>query len=128
MLQQKWTEPSIAAGFVAVPARFLRSYADMEPPLTDFEFIFVVNLVDYMRGDGKPAFASWDTLAADLSVEPEIIRSTIESLKAKGYLEEVAIQRDRGELTGYDIRGLRKKLDEMLSPPVTDSPRHRSPR
>lgn len=130
-LQDKWTEASIGAGFIAVPTVFLRQYSRMKPALTDFQFIFLINFVDYFRGR-KPVFTGWETLARDLNVDADVIKATIDELVAKGYVEEVLGTGDRGNLIAYDINGLRAKLDELIPPPPPPSklqkPRHQSPR
>jgi hypothetical protein len=122
-LQNKWTVRSIAAGFVGVPVVLLRNYSKLKPALTDFEFIFVINLVDYFR-DGKPAYPSWETLASDLEVEADIVGNTIDSLIAKGYVDRVQYRGDRGEITGYDIKGLRNAIDALLPKRQLTSDRH----
>jgi biotin operon repressor len=110
-IKAKWPDPLWRWGFIPVARAFLRNYRRLEPPITHFQAILLMNLIDYVWTEERPAYPSSDRLAEDLGESTARIEKALQQLEENGY-----VKRDfQGEkLLGYNIEGLYSNLRALI--------------
>ena len=90
-------------GYLAVPALFLRHYAQLKPySLTSGEALFVLHLMEF-KWDSKAPFPAYRTLAARMGVSDKMARRHAQSLEVKGYLKR---KKRKGTTNRFDLNPL----------------------
>ena len=108
---QKWPGNLLDAGFVPVSRIFLRNYFRLEPKLSDFEALFLINLVDYVWSDRR-AFPGWQRLSEDLGIPVSRVTDTLEELQMKGFISFVSVKDNKGR--AYSLEQFYLKLEELI--------------
>lgn len=72
-------------GWLSVPTKFLRSYAEMNPPLSPGEALFVLQLMTF-KWDAAAPFPSYGRIAKAMGVTDKMVRRYAQSLQKKQYL------------------------------------------
>lgn len=72
-------------GWLSVPTKFLRSYAEMNPPLSPGEALFVLQLMTF-KWDAAAPFPSYGRIAKTMGVTDKMARRYAQGLQKKGYL------------------------------------------
>jgi hypothetical protein len=106
-------------GFLPVPDVLLKEYANLRPPLTGTQVLFVLQLMEHKRSADAP-FPSYGTMARRMGVSNKTLQRCAASLERHGYLRRE--YRNRGPRSnGVDQRnrfhldGLFDALREQLS-------------
>ena len=119
----RWKHPELlAAGYVAVPALFLRHYARLTPySLTSGEALFVLHLMEFKWDEVAP-FPSYKTLAQRMGVSAKMARRHAQRLESKGYLRRIV---RTGQTNRFNLTPLFDKLLEAVlaeQPQPAESP------
>lgn len=72
-------------GWLSVPTKFLRSYAEMNPPLSPGEALFVLQLMTF-KWDVAAPYPSYGRIAKTMGVTDKMVRRYAQGLQKKGYL------------------------------------------
>lgn len=89
-LSARWKHSEILdTGFVGVPTTFLELYAELKPPLTSGEALFVIQLMSYKWTEEAP-FPGYATLARRMGVTDKAVRRHAASLESKKYLRRIS--------------------------------------
>jgi Helix-turn-helix domain len=91
-----------ADGFLAVPTLFLKLYANLNPPLTPAEAVFVLELMTF-KWDTKHPYPSYETLAERMNVTDKMVRRYAQKLEDKHYVRRVYRKNQPNE---FDLTGL----------------------
>ena len=91
-----------ADGFLAVPTLFLKVYANLNPPLTPAEAMFVLELMNFKWGPAHP-FPAYETLAERMNVTDKMARRYAQKLEDKHYLRRLYHKNKPNE---FDLTGL----------------------
>ena len=108
----RWKHPELlTAGYVPVPALFLRHYARLKPhSLTSGEALFVLHLMEF-KWDKAAPFPAYKTLAVRMGVSPKMARRHAQSLEIKGLLRRII---RKGQTNRFDLAPLLDKLLEAV--------------
>jgi hypothetical protein len=75
-------------GFLVVPYKFLRSYAALQPPLSNGEVLFILQLMTFKWEEAAP-YPSYKTLARLMGVDEKTVQRHAQSLCRKKYLYRI---------------------------------------
>ncbi len=115
-IKAKWPGLLWQWGFIPAARIFVRNYARLDPPLTDFQALLILNIVDYIWSEGQVPFPPLEQLAADLGVGADRITQALGELAAHGYIKVVHTKDEKTKLdkTGYVLDGLYTRLEELV--------------
>lgn len=111
-------------GFLAVPILFLKTYANLNPPLTPAEAMFVLELMAYKWTKEHP-FPSYETLARRMNVTDKMVRRYAQKLEDKHYLQRRFRKNQTNE---FDLSGLFSALRSAAVSQDQDKTRSSAPR
>jgi hypothetical protein len=101
-------------GFMVVPNKFFRAYANLRPPLTQGEVLFILQLMTFKWDEAEP-YPSYRTLATLMGVKEKTVQRYAQSLCRKKYL----YRRFQPKATNrFDLTNLLRALANAPSIPV----------
>ena len=112
----RWEHPELLqAGYLVVPAAFLRHYSRLTPySLTHGEALFVIHLMEFKWDQAAP-FPSYGTLARRMGVSTKMVRRYAKALEQKGFLQRVI---RTGNTNRFDLAPLFNKLLKVVQASV----------
>jgi len=110
----KHTEELFFEGFLAVPIKFLRTYAALRPPLTHGEALFILHLMTFKWDEALP-YPSYKTLSRLMGVDQKTVQRYAQSLCRKKYLFRIFQAKGTNR---FDLTNLFAALAKAGSIPV----------